>query len=86
MKVVRKLKIGVIVWTDARFSDLQNLPSLPTEKDLSFGLIQEVNKNFVRVGMNCKYDVVTKQLRVVDGILIPRKTVKKIIYFHGKNF
>lgn len=79
----KKNLFGVVVWQEAFYSDRKKFLNLPTEAvEITCGLIDTSNKNFIRAGMNCSYNKKSKSFKIVDGILIPRRTVKKISYFN----
>ncbi|OGY39334.1 MAG: hypothetical protein A2418_01555 [Candidatus Brennerbacteria bacterium RIFOXYC1_FULL_41_11] len=78
----KKLKAGVVFWQDALYSDFQKFPGLPNRVNASFGIIH-IRKRFVEVGMNCDFGRAGDLLKIIDGIIIPKKTIIKIVQMNG---
>ncbi len=74
------MEVGVVFWRDALYSDFKKFPGLPDRVNASFGIIDTTNKEFIRVGANCDLDYLGKLVKMVDGIMIPRKTIIRIVY------
>ncbi len=79
-----KKKACFVFWKDARYSDRRKYPGVPPFVDVSFGIISLMNKEFITVGMNCSFDKEKKSFKISDGIVIPRRSIIKIVYL--KNF
>ena len=84
MKDKIKKKAGFVLWQDARHSDRKKYPGAPPFIDVSFGMISRRNKEFITVGMNCGFDKEKKSFKISDGIVIPRRSIIRIVYL--KNF
>ncbi|OGY38933.1 MAG: hypothetical protein A2391_00525 [Candidatus Brennerbacteria bacterium RIFOXYB1_FULL_41_13] len=85
MKSIVKKKAGFVLWQDAVYSDRKKYPGVPPFIDVSFGIISQRNKEFITVGMNCNFDKEKKYFEITDGIVIPRRSIIKIVYLENFN-
>jgi hypothetical protein len=81
-KILKKSRIGFVLWRDALYSDKKRFLPIPPDLEVTFGLIDSSNKDFIKVGMNCSYDKKSNSFKIIDGMLIPRGAVKEIKYFN----
>lgn len=85
MKNQIKNKAGLVFWRDMIYSDRKKYPGTPPFIEISFGMISLANKEFVTVGTNCRFDEGKKPFKISDGIVIPRRSIIKIVYLKNLN-
>ncbi len=84
MKNQIKNKAGLVFWRDIIYSDRKKYPGTPPFIEISFGMISLKDKKFVTVGTNCGLDE-EKSFKISDGIVIPRRSIIKIVYLKNLN-
>lgn len=70
--------VQAIKWQDAAYSYDKNVPPAMPEPNITIGLVVSKNPDFVIIANDVHYNKKLEKIAVVEGCLIPRKTIISI--------
>ncbi|MEI6296346.1 MAG: hypothetical protein WCO84_01700 [bacterium] len=67
--------ICTILWRDASYTFMQKMPEILPLPQLTTGFIMETNDDYTVIATNVSYDDKTGAMSMVDGFIVPGKTI-----------